>query len=95
MAIVNAEMQNPHLAKGESIDGIVSVEADIARIIIETFREGPMVRALGEHYIDEIFENNAWELSLPSESDMHFEKEWGIDVQKSEGKAIKVTLLYE
>jgi len=48
MAIVNAEMQNPQFANGGSIDGIVSVEADIARIIIETFKKDYMVSALGE-----------------------------------------------
>jgi len=90
MAIVNAVMQNPYLPNDEGIVGIVTVEADIARIIIETFKEAPMVR-----HIDEVFGNNAWELSLPSETDMHFEKEMGIYVEISEGEGTKIALMYE
>jgi len=89
MAIVNAVMQNPHLANGENIAGIVTVEADMARIIIERFNEGNLMR-----HIDEVFGDNAWELSLPSETDMHFEKEIGMYVEISD-KVTKIALTYE
>jgi len=105
MAIVNTEMQNPDMAISESLAGIVSIEADFARIIIETFK-GDSVRTLGAHYFDETFKNNAWELSLPtdSETDMHFLKELGIDINASGsevvddrlvGAFVKVTLKYQ
>lgn len=105
IAIVNAEMQNPDMAMSESLVGIVSIEADFARMIIETFK-GDLVRTLGEHYFDETFKNNAWELSLPadSETDMHFVKELGIDIDALGSEVVddrlvrgfvKVTLMYQ
>lgn len=106
MAMVSAEMQNPHLEIGESLVGVVSLEADFARLIIETIKGNVMKMVVGEHFFDETFENNAWELSLPSDSstNMHFVKELGIDIEHSTGEVVdgrlvgglvKVTLGYQ
>lgn len=39
MAIVNAEMRKPRLEIGESLVGVVSLEHDFAREIVETFNK--------------------------------------------------------